>query len=135
MQPQSLMKLKVLLPYQVFAEKNDVTNIIAETTAGSMGLLPHRLDCIAALTPGILTYYTTSSDEAFIAVDQGVLVKVGLDVFISVRNAIVGQNLGQLRKAVETDFIELDEREKSVRNVMAKMESRMIRRLVEFHHE
>ena len=69
------------------------------------------------------------------AVDEGVLVKTGLDVLVSVRNAIGGTDLGQLREAVEREFLHLNEREQSVRSVMAKMESGFIRRLVEFHHE
>jgi len=50
---QTLMHLKVLLPFQIFAEKTDVSRIVAETREGSFGLLPHRLDCVAALAPGI----------------------------------------------------------------------------------
>jgi F-type H+-transporting ATPase subunit epsilon len=36
--PSSLMHLKVLLPFQVFAEKTGVTRIVAETREGSFGL-------------------------------------------------------------------------------------------------
>ena len=42
---------------------------------GSFGLLPHRLDCVAALVPGILTYETKEDGTVYLAVDQGVLVK------------------------------------------------------------
>ena len=66
------MNLKVLLPSQVFAEKTSVTRIVAETHEGSFGLLPHRLDCVAALTPGILVYETEADGEIFVAVDEGV---------------------------------------------------------------
>ena len=69
------------------------------------------------------------------AVDEGVLVKTGLDVLVSVRNAIGGTDLGQLHEAVKREFLNLNEREQSVRSVMAKMESDFIRRLAEFHHE
>ena len=69
------MNLKVLLPFQIFAEKTGVSRIVAETREGSFGLLPHRLDCVAALAPGILTYETESDGEVFVAVDEGVLVK------------------------------------------------------------
>ena len=40
---------KLLLPFQVFAEKTGVSRIVAETREGSFGLLPRRLDCVAAL--------------------------------------------------------------------------------------
>ena len=129
------MNLIVLLPFQVFAEKSEVTRIVAETLDGSFGILPQRLDCVAALTPGILIYETETNGEVFVAVDEGVLVKTGLDVLVSVRNAIGGTDLGQLRDSVEREFLNLNEREQSVRSVMAKMESGFIRRLGEFHHE
>ena len=134
MQP-AFMNLKVLLPFQIFAEKTGLVRIVAETHEGSFGLLPHRRDCVAALAPGILIYETKVQDEVYVAVDEGVLVKTGLDVLVSVRNAIGGTDLGQLRDSVEREFLNLNEREQSVRSVMVKMESGFIRRLAEFHHE
>lgn len=134
MQP-TRMNLKILLPFRIFAEKNSVSRIVADTRSGSFGFLPHRLDCVAALVPGILIYENEAEGEVYVAVDEGVLVKTGLDVFVSVRNAIGDTDLGALRAAVEQEFLNLDEREQSVRSVMAKMESGFMRRLAEFHHE
>ena len=131
----ALMNLKVLLPFQIFADQAGVSRIVAETREGSFGLLPHRLDCVAALAPGILIYQLGAQAEAYMAVDEGVLVKTGLDVLISVRNAIGGTDLGQLHEAVEREFLHRNEREQSVRSVMAKMESDFISRLAEFHRE
>ena len=135
MQPPALMHLKVLLPFGIFAERTGVSRIVAESREGSFGLLPHRLDCVAALVPGILIYQNEAEGEAYVAVDEGVLIKSGLEVLVSVRNAICGTDLGQLRAAVEREFLNLDEREQDVRSVMARMESDFIRRLAEFHHE
>lgn len=129
------MHLKVLLPFKIFAEKTDVLRVVAQTHEGSFGLLPHRLDCVAALAPGILTYETAAEGEVCMAVDEGVLVKSGAEVLVSVRNAIGGMDLDKLRAAVEREFLKLDEQEKSVRTVMAKLESGFIRRFAAFHHE
>jgi len=132
---QTLMNLKVLLPYQIFAEQTGVSRIVAETPRGSFGLLPHRLDCVAALVPGILTYQTASDGEVFLAVDAGLLVKTGQDVLVSVRRALAGADLGQLREAVEREFLTLNEREQSVRSVLAKVESDLIRRMASLHND
>jgi F-type H+-transporting ATPase subunit epsilon len=129
------MNLKILLPFKIFAEKIGVLRIIAESREGSFGLLPHRLDCVAALAPGILVFETEAEGEVCLAVDEGVLVKTGADVLISVRNAIGGMDLGKLREAVEQEFLSLDEQEKSVRSILAKLEGGFIRRLAAFHHE
>lgn len=127
------MKLKILLPFQVFSETEGVTRIVAETPRGSFGLLPRRLDCVAVLAAGILTFETEKEGEVYVAVDAGVLVKTGTEVRVSVRNAIGGMNLGKLREAVEREFETLGEGEKQVRAVLAKLESGFVRRFVEFH--
>jgi len=129
------MNLRVLLPFQVFAEKTGVSRIVAETREGSFGLLPHRRDCIAALAPGILTYQTEADGEVFVAVDEGVLVKTGADVLVSVRRAIDGTDLSRLRESVEKEFLTLDEREQSVRSVMAKLETGFLHRFTAFQNE
>jgi len=131
----ALMHLRILLPFEVFAEEVGVSRIVAETQAGSFGLLPHRLDCVAALAPGILTYETEADGEVFVAVDQGVLVKTGLEVLVSVRRAMSGKDLGKLHDAVENEFLKVDEQEQNVRSVMAKMETGLLRRLATFQHE
>lgn len=129
------MNLKILLPFQVFADKTGVSRIVAETHAGSFGLLPHRLDCVAALAPGILIYESETEGEVFVAMDEGVLVKTGLDVLVSVRRAMIGTDLGQLRKTVEQEFLTLDAQELSMRSVMAKLESGFLRRFASFQHD
>ncbi|ACU89066.1 F0F1 ATP synthase subunit epsilon [Desulfomicrobium baculatum] len=131
----TFMRLKILLPFGIFAEKTGVSRIVAETREGSLGLLPHRLDCVAALAPGILVYENEAEGEVYVAVDEGGLVKTGPDVFVSVRNAVGGKDLALLRETVEQEFLDINEREQVVRSVMAKMESGFIRRLAEFHHE
>jgi len=128
------MNLKILLPFQVFAEKTGVSRVVAETSEGSFGLLPHRLDCVAALAPGILIYETEEDGEVFVAVDEGVLVKTGPNVLISVRHAISGNDLAQLRDSVEKEFLTLDEREQGLRTVMARLETGLLHRLATFQH-
>jgi F-type H+-transporting ATPase subunit epsilon len=129
------MNLKILLPFQIFADKIGVSRIVAETSEGSIGLLPHRLDCVMALTPGILTYETTSDGEVFVAVDEGVLVKTGPIVLVSVRRALVGRDLGKLREAVEREFLILNEREQSTRSILAKLEGDLIRRMASLRND
>lgn len=129
------MNLKILLPYRVFADRTGVTRIVAETGEGSFGLLPRRLDCVAALVPGILIFETQEEGEVYVAVDEGILIKTGAEVLVSVRNAIEGADLSTLRETVKNEFLNLDEQELSLRRVVAKMESGFIRRFAEFHHE
>jgi F-type H+-transporting ATPase subunit epsilon len=129
------MNLRILLPFGVFAEKANVLRVVADTTDGSVGLLPNRLDCVAALVPGILTYEAKDGGTVYVGIDQGALVKAGAQVTVSVRRAIAGSDLGQLKDAVERDYLKLDEQERSVRTAVSKMESGLMGRLAEFENE
>ena len=129
------MRLKVLLPFRVYVDKVEVLRVVAETNMGSMGLLPHRLDCVAALMPGILTYQTQSDGEIFLAVDQGVLVKIGDEITVSVRHASRGTDLASLRQAVERDFLSLDARQKRVSAASEKLESGFVSRFASLNHD
>lgn len=129
------MRLKVLLPFRIFIEKPAVSRMVLETRGGSFGILPRRLDCVAALEPGILTYECADEGEVFLAVDEGILIKTGLDVTVSVRRAMAGADLGHLRELVEKEFLQLDEQERGVRMALAKMETGFIRRMAAFQNE
>jgi F-type H+-transporting ATPase subunit epsilon len=128
------MNLKILLPFEIFADKTGVLSIVAETREGSFGLLPQRLDCVAALAPGILTYTTKEGGTVYVAVDEGVLVKAGADVSVSVRHAIGGTDLGQLHEAVKREFLTLDEQEQNIRSAITKMEVGFIGRFAGMQH-
>jgi len=130
-----LMKLKVLVPFQIFAEKSGVSRIVVGTPSGSFGLMPRRLDCVAALTPGILVFETGTEGESYVAVDEGVLVKTGPNVIVSVRRAVPGTDLAELRDLVEREFLILNEDERGVRSAVAKLETGFLRRLATFQHE
>ena len=125
------MQLRILLPYGSFASVANVTRIGVMTPAGSFGLLPHRLDCATVLSPGLLSYSTANSGEIHLAIDAGVLVKTGAEVVVCVRHAIAGADLGNLRRAVERQFLNLSEREKSARTTLAKLESGLLRGFAE----
>jgi F-type H+-transporting ATPase subunit epsilon len=127
------MNLKVLLPFEIFAAKTGVSRVVAETRAGSLGLLPNRLDCVTALGPGILTYETDEEGEVYVAVDEGVLIKTGADVLVSVRRALDGRDLGWLRDSVQREFATLNDHEQSVRSVMARLEAGVLRRFATLH--
>ena len=122
----ALMHLKILLPFRVFIETKNVSGIIIETSEGSYGMLPHRLDCVAALVPGIFTYEIESEGPKYIAVGEGVMIKAGAQVLVSVRNAIGGADLGKLADMVKKDFNKQDENKAEVHSVMAKLEGGFI---------
>ncbi|MCF8145814.1 MAG: F0F1 ATP synthase subunit epsilon [Deltaproteobacteria bacterium] len=124
------MRLKVLLPTEVLLDE-EVGKVTAEAQNGFFCLLPAHIDFVTALVPGLLSFESKEGEEIFVAVDEGVLVKEGQNVWVSTRNAMRGTELGRLRKTVEDTFKVLDDREKTARSAMAKIEAGFVRRFLE----
>ncbi|MFP4082141.1 MAG: F0F1 ATP synthase subunit epsilon [Candidatus Aminicenantes bacterium] len=123
------MRLKILLPVEILIDQ-EVDKVTAEAENGSFTILPRHIDFVASLVPGLLSF-AAGDREVFLAVDEGVLVKAGQEVMVSVRDAVRGENLGQLERAVQERFRELDDREKKARSILAKFEADFIRRFLE----
>lgn len=126
------MNLKISIPSEVVLEKTGVMRIVAESPNGYFGLLPLRLDCVACLVPGVLLFETPQEGERYVAVDEGLLVKEGSNVHVSVRNAVVANELGTIQKIIREQFLTRSEQEKRIRSMLAKLESDFIRNLMEF---
>ena len=124
------MRLKLLTPTEVLVDET-VVKLDAEGPDGSFCLLPRHRDWVAALVPGILGFTTPDDDEAFVAVDRGVLVKCADEVLVSVRRAVRDGDLGRLREVVETRFRHYDDQEKAARGAIARLEAGVIRRFLE----
>lgn len=124
------MKLKVLLPTEVLLDQ-PVTKVIAEAENGCFCLLPHHIDWVTALIPGLLSFFDEAGQETFLAVNEGILVKCGQEVLVSTRHAVRGTDLETLKQTVEQQFRVLDEREKLTRSALAKLEASFVRRFQE----
>ncbi|HDR15859.1 MAG TPA: F0F1 ATP synthase subunit epsilon [Desulfobacteraceae bacterium] len=125
------MKLKVLLPTEILIEET-VGKINAEAPNGFFCLLPRHVDFVTALVPGLLSYEPeTEQKEYFLAVSEGILVKSGANILVSVRRAVKGGKLGELRRIVEEKFRVLDDREQTARSAMSRIEAGFVRRFLE----
>ncbi|MBW1988622.1 MAG: F0F1 ATP synthase subunit epsilon [Deltaproteobacteria bacterium] len=125
------MKLSVLLPAKVFLEE-DAAKVVAEGGGGYFCLEPAHIDMVTALVPGIFSFIRQGTgQEIFLAVDEGVLVKTGDTVLVSVRNAMMGPDLPSLKQTVKREFSLEDERAKKARSATAKIEAGFIRRFLE----
>lgn len=128
------MKLKVLLPTEVLIDE-EIIKVTAEGENGFFCLEPRHVDFVSALVPGLLSYEDESGEEKFIAVDEGVLVKSGSNVLVSTSNAAAGPDLGSLKDMVEKKFSVLDERERSSRSAVAKLEANFVRKFLDLGKE
>lgn len=120
------MRLQVLLPTEILVDER-VNKVIAEAENGSFCLLPRHVDFVAALVPGILSFYSPGKGEHFAAVDEGVLVKCGREVLVSTLNGVRGTDLNQLEALVDERFLDLDEHERRARTALARLEAGTLR--------
>jgi len=127
------MHLKIMVPSQIIVN-TPVSKVIAEAENGSFCLLPHHIDFVAVLVPGILIY-ESGDEEQFLAVDEGVLVKNGYEVLISVLNAVQSDDLGLLEQTVREEFNRLEENEKMSRSALEKLEADFVRRFIELQEK
>jgi F-type H+-transporting ATPase subunit epsilon len=124
-----MMRLQVLLPTEVLVDRV-VSKVIAEAENGSFCLLPRHIDFVASLAPGILTFTDRDNRERYVGLAEGVLVKSGSDVFVSVEHGVEGDNLGELRDIVCQHFETIDERERQAVSAVAHLEASFVRRFL-----
>jgi F-type H+-transporting ATPase subunit epsilon len=125
-----MMHLKLILPTEILVNQT-VTKVTAEGGNGSFCLLPQHIDWISNLLPGILSFELETGEEMFLAIDEGILIKQGEQVLVSVRNAVRGNNLETLQQAVQQQFRHLDEREQRARSMLARLETSFVREFME----
>ncbi|MBN3896058.1 MAG: F0F1 ATP synthase subunit epsilon [Nostoc sp. NOS(2021)] len=124
------MRLKVVLPTKILIETGAI-KVIAEAENGIFCLLPRHIDFVTTLIPSLLSFVSAQGQEQFLAIDQGILIKHGDQVTVATQYAVSGGDLGMLRKTVEEQFRLIDEREKTARSVLAKLEVNTIRHFIE----
>ncbi|MBN1312328.1 MAG: F0F1 ATP synthase subunit epsilon [Anaerolineae bacterium] len=126
------MNLKISLPTGLLYE-GQVRKVSAEAANGSFMMLPRHIDFVTYLIPGILFFDTAGEEpeEIFFAVDEGILVKRGPDVWVSTRNAVRSTDLKALHRTINEHFEVLNQHERLARSVLSRMEADFMRRFLE----
>ena len=122
------MRLLVSVPTGVVLDET-TTRVSGVSDRGSFTLLPRHADGAMLIQPGLMSYDAADADEVFLAVDEGVLVKVGEDVRVACRRAVVAGDLENARTALAEHFGEQDEHETRARAALLSLEAEVLRRL------
>jgi F-type H+-transporting ATPase subunit epsilon len=125
-----MMDVIILLPSEILL-KSKASKVHAEATNGHFTLLIKHIDFVAPLITSILILIGEKKD-VYVAVDGGVLVKKGTDVWISTPRAMVDHDLDRLEQHIEDQWATIRQAEKKAKTAMAKLESDAIRRFVEW---
>lgn len=123
------LQLRVLLPGGLFlAQETD--KLIAEAPDGCFCLLPHHIDCVSALVPGLCTCTGADGTLLHLALDAGTLVKRGRTVTVAVPRAARATAPGTLAQELIASFTALALQEREARNAAARLDTDLLRRCV-----
>ncbi len=125
-----LVQVKVVLPTHVLLDVG-VARLVAEAVDGSFGVLPRHVDFVASLRPGVLALTLRDGTELFVGHDVGIFVKQGREVLVSVRQAVRGTRLSELRQQVREELATVMEAEQTARSALARLETGIVRRFVD----
>jgi F-type H+-transporting ATPase subunit epsilon len=123
------MRLRIFLPHKELLD-SETEKIKAESSMGYFTLKPRHIDMTSTLVPSILSYTNNAGKNEYVAVDHGLLVKQGDMVKVVSRRAFLGE-LGQLEAEVRRMTEIEDERERSARSAVARLEADFVRRFME----
>jgi F-type H+-transporting ATPase subunit epsilon len=124
------MKLRVFVPTATLVDR-EVVKVIAESIHGSFCIEPRHADYVAPLVPGIVYAIDDKGQETTLGVDRGVLVKVGDEVRVSVRDAIAEAPLGELRRTAVESARARRISEREAREAVESLEASLVARLAE----
>ncbi|OAN76423.1 ATPase [Jannaschia sp. EhC01] len=98
---------------------------------GAFGILPNHMDFVTALVPCVLTLQLADGSEAIFGIDEGLLVKKGHSVTVTVLRGVRGGDLGSLQGIVQAKFVEMDDEERQARSAFSRLEADVVRRFAE----
>lgn len=128
------MRLKVFSPTGVVLDEL-VRKVDAEALDGYWTLLPKHVDFVTALKAGIVTYQLESGTKAYVACNEGILVKKKDQVCISTKLAVLDTDLEKLTKTIEQDFKQMQQERKEVSATLARLEIGLTKGLMRLNKE
>lgn len=117
------MRLKALTPAGIAVDEQ-ITRVRFDAQDGSFTFLPKHADFVSVIVPGLVSFTLASNPEkeVFMACDSGILVKDNATVLLSVRRAVVSENLQELSRTIAEEFKKDEENRKTVNAAMARLE-------------
>ena len=125
------MKLRITTPLVVVVDEDGVLLLRAEDASGSFGILPHHADFLTSLATSVVSWEGSDGTRHYCAVRRGVLtVTGGTDIDIATRDAVTGDDLATLDKAVLDRFRADIEAERAERVDSTRLQLIAIRRIM-----
>lgn len=110
------MKLVITTPTAIVVNADNISYVRAEDSTGAFGIQPGHADFLTALTISVLAWRDEAGLERFAAVRGGAFrVRDGKSVEVATREAIVGDDIGNLREVVLAQMTRSAETEQGAR--------------------
>lgn len=120
------MKLIVCTPLGEVLN-TEIRKISLEFLNGYHTFLPKHIDFASIIKPSIATYTDGNGAQKYIACHNGVAVKKGQNITLSVQQAVLGNSLSELKSTILQEFKKADEQRKELNTAMARLEIGMLR--------
>lgn len=110
------MRLVITTPAAIVVNVDGVRYIRAEDSTGAFGIQPGHADFLTALALSVLIWRDAAGAEHYAAVRGGALrVRDGQSAEVATREAVIGEDLKNLREVVLTRMASNAEMEKAAR--------------------
>ena len=127
------MRLKTLTPSGIVVDER-VNRVRFDAQDGSFTFLPKHADFATVIVPGLVLFEIADGEQAgkeiYMACDRGMLVKANTTVLLSVRRAVISENLAELSYTITEEFKKDEENRKAVNVAMARLENSLTRRVL-----
>lgn len=124
------MRVRIATPSGIVVDVDGVLYVRAEDGTGAFGIQPRHADFVTKLAISVVTFRDGGGNEHHVAVRGGVLrVHGGQFVDVAAREAVVGPQLAELRRAVLQRLREAAEAEATARTESARLNAAVARHL------
>lgn len=125
------MRLLITTPTAVVVDESHLVSIRAEDESGSFGILPGHADLLTALTISVVSWRDANGGDRYCAIRRGVLSVVkGAEVAVATREAMPGDDLDHLERAVLRDFRQRLDSERATRTESLRLQMQAVRQIV-----
>lgn len=122
------MRFKVATPEGILVDEA-VRKVTVDAQDGRYTFLPRHIDFTTAIDAGICAFVGMAGEEAFLAVDTGILVKQGENVLLAAQRAVRGE-LGTLADTIVREYSQMDDQERKTRTALARLETDFTKYLI-----
>lgn len=126
------MKLRVTTPLAFAVDVDGVRHVRAEDATGTFGIQRGHAPFVTILAVSVATWRDADGREHHVAVRGGVLSVSGDVVAIATREAVTGDDLGQLERDVIARFRGEEQIEHAARGGAARLETAVLRRISDY---